>query len=35
LAGPQMDPPKSRTENFARFLRSAAAGGILRVRGRA
>jgi len=31
LAGSQMDLPKSRTENFARFLRSAAAGGILRV----
>jgi len=31
--GSRMDPPKSRTENFARFLRSAAADGILRVHG--
>ena len=33
LGGSRMDPPKSRTENFARFLRSAAADGILRVHG--
>ena len=30
-AGLQMDMPKSRTENFDRFLPSAASGGILRV----
>ena len=34
-AGSQMDTPKSRTENFVGFSRSAVAGGILRVRGRA
>jgi hypothetical protein len=34
-AGSQMDMPKSRTENFRRFSRSAAAVGILRVHGRA
>jgi len=34
-AGSQMDMPKSRTENFERFLPSAAAGGILRVHDRA
>jgi hypothetical protein len=33
-AGPQMDIPKSRTENFARILRSLAAAGFLRVHGR-
>jgi hypothetical protein len=33
--GSQMDMPKSRTENFKRFSRSAAAVGILRVHGRA
>ena len=33
LAGPQMDPPKSRTEKFARLLPPAAADGILRVHG--
>src|SRR5208282_3306568 len=31
LAGSQMDLPKSRTENFVGFSRSAAADGILRV----
>ncbi|MGB8411845.1 MAG: hypothetical protein WCE23_03370 [Candidatus Binatus sp.] len=35
LAGSQMGMPKSRTENFSGFSRSAAAGGILRVHGRA
>src|SRR5208282_904061 len=35
LAGSQMDMPKSRTENFERFLRSAAVDGILRVHDRA
>ena len=34
-AGSQMDMPKSRTENFDRFLPSAAAVGILRVHDRA
>jgi hypothetical protein len=34
-AGSQMDMPKSRTENFKRFSRSAAAVGILRVHRRA
>jgi hypothetical protein len=33
LAGPQMDPPKSRTEKFARLLPPTAADGILRVHG--
>jgi len=35
LAGSQMEPPKSRTENFVGFSRSAAADGILRVHRRA
>jgi hypothetical protein len=35
LAGSQMDLPKSRTENFVGFSRSAAADGILRVHRRA
>ena len=34
-AGSQMDMPKSRTENFERFLRSDAVVGILRGHGRA
>jgi hypothetical protein len=31
LAGSSMDLPKSRTENFARLLRSAAVVGIFQV----